>query len=102
MTRPAADVAVDFVRSERARISKIIPLTKWYLFGSVTRTKRPVSDIDLLVVCEQAEDCAIVRNELRDCCLKYPVHLMLMTRAEELELDFVVSESAKEIPGFAA
>lgn len=97
MTKPAADVAVDFVRSERARVSKITPRTKWYLFGSVTRAKRPVSDIDLLIVCDQDEDCAIVRNELRDSCLRYPIHLMLMTRAEEVELDFVKGEAAVEL-----
>jgi predicted nucleotidyltransferase len=66
-------------------------------FGSVTTTKRPVSDIDILVVCEQDADCAKVRSALADVCAEYPIHLLLMTRAEEAEVNFIRGEHAIEI-----
>ena len=59
--------------------------------------KRPVGDIDLLVVCKISADDAMVRAELAPVCSRFPIHLLLMTPAEEAEVKFIQGESAVEI-----
>jgi len=73
------------------------PTSRWYLFGSIATTKRPIGDIDLLVVSETAADCATIRAELDAICSQFPIHLLLMTTVEEAEVDFIQGESAIEI-----
>jgi len=97
MIASPADLAVDTVCNEMARIIALVPRSKWYLFGSITRHKRPVSDIDLLVVCESSADCARVRSSLAALCAEFPIHLLLMTQVEEAEVNFIKGEGALEI-----
>lgn len=73
------------------------PSSRWYLFGSVTTAKRPVGDIDLLVVCENTAECASARAELAAICTQFPIHLLLMTPNEEAEVEFIQSENAIEL-----
>ena len=70
---------------------------RWYLFGSATRSIAGAKDLDLLVVCEDGEASLVVRCELRDLCLRLPLHLLLLTRAEEAELGFVESQGCVAI-----
>jgi len=91
------ELVVDIVRNEMARIMELAPRSRWYLFGSITSNKRPVSDIDLLVVCESSEDCAKVRGGLAAVCAKFPIHLLLMTQVEEAEVNFIEGVRALEI-----
>jgi hypothetical protein len=97
MIGSAEDVAISALYEEVARIKGQMPSSRWYLFGSITTTKRPVGDIDLLVVCETPADCALVRAELEAVCSEFPIHLLLMTLREEAEVQFIKGESAVEI-----
>ena len=81
------------VQAIRARL----PESRWFFFGSITTSKRPVSDIDLFVVCETTDDCAIIRNGLGPIRERFPVHLLLMTAREEAEVNFIQGERAVEL-----
>jgi predicted nucleotidyltransferase len=100
MTDAPEDTALRVLYAEMQRIRARVPTSRWFFFGSITTTKRPVGDIDLLVVCKNTSDCTTVRAELASICARFPVHLLLMTSSEEAEVKFIRSESAVEItPG---
>ena len=97
MTVAPEEIAVGALCEEMQRIRAQLPTSRWYLFGSITTTKRPVGDIDLLVVCQTSADCTIVRAELASTCAQFPIHLLLMTSSEEMEVKFIQGESAIEV-----
>lgn len=97
MTDTAEDIVVRALHEEIPRVRGLVPNSRWYFFGSITTTKRPVGDIDLLVVCEADTDCAKVRAELASICAEFPIHLLLMTRREEADFQFIKGECAVEI-----
>lgn len=70
---------------------------RWYLFGSATKSIARAKDVDLLVVCESEQTALAVRHELRELCLRLPLHLLLLTHAEEGELGFVGSQGCVAI-----
>lgn len=86
--------AVELIGAEASRIGAMVTGSRWYLFGSILKDKRPISDIDLLVICETSEDCSTVRFELGAVCSEYPIHLLLMTFDEEREVEFVQGQGA--------
>lgn len=91
------EIAIPAMHEEMRRIRAQLPSSRWFLFGSITTTKRPVADIDLLVVCKTSADCATVRAELTLICARFPIHLLLMTTREEAEAGFIRGERAVEI-----
>ena len=91
------EIAVRALHKEMQRIRALVLNSRWFLFGSITTTKRPVGDIDLLVVCKSVADCTTVRTELTSICARFPIHLLLMTQREEGEIKFIVKERAVEI-----
>ncbi len=91
------EIAIRVLYNEMERIRTRVLGSRWFLFGSITTTKRPVGDIDLLVVCETVADCTTVRTELSSACARFPIHLLLMTQSEEAEMKFIVGERAVEI-----
>ncbi len=97
MTDALEDIAVRALYEEMQRIRARVQTSRWFIFGSITTTKRPVRDIDLLVVCKTTADCTTVRAELASICARFPVHLLLMTPSEEAEVKFIQGESAVEI-----
>ena len=97
MIETSEESAVRALHEEMQRIRALVSTSRWFLFGSITTTKRPVGDIDLLVVCETTADCTIVRTELTSICARFPIHLLLMTRREEGEINFIRSEKAVEM-----
>jgi predicted nucleotidyltransferase len=98
MTDVPEQIAVCALHEEMRRVrSSRVPTSRWYIFGSVRATKRPISDIDLLVVCETAAACTSVRVELAPICAQYPIHLLLMTTREEAEANFIQGQGAAEI-----
>lgn len=88
------ELALVSLTTEMRRIKFLVPESRWYLFGSITSTERPVGDIDVLVVTPTANYCEVVRAELTELLAAFPVHLLLMTEGEELELGFIKSERA--------
>ncbi len=96
MTGASDEIAVRALYGEMRRIRARVPTSRWYVFGSITTIKRPVGDIDLLVVCETTIACRLVRAELSQICARYPIHLLLMTTGEETEINFIEGEGAIE------
>ena len=100
MTNAPEEIAVCALYVEMQRIRARVLTSRWFFFGSITTTKRPVGDIDLLVVCKTTADCTTVRAELASICAQFPIHLLLMTPSEEAEVKFILGEGAVEItPG---
>jgi hypothetical protein len=100
MTDAPQAIALRALYDEFQRIRGRVPTSRWFFFGSITTTKRPVGDIDLLVVCETARDCISVRADLASICARFPIHLLLMTQSEEAEVKFIHGERAVELtPG---
>jgi len=97
MTDTLEETALCALYEEMQGIRVRAPTSRWYLFGSATTTKRPVGDIDLLVVCETTAECKTVRAGLASICAQFPIHLLLMTSSEERELEFIQGERAVEI-----
>lgn len=97
MIEAPEEIMLRALHKEMQRIGVRVPTSRWFLFGSITTTKRPVGDIDLLVVCKAAADCTTVRTELASICGQFPIHLLLMTQREEGEIKFILSERAVEM-----
>ena len=97
MTEAPEEIAVCALYEEMQRVGSRVPTSRWFLSGSITTTKRPVGDIDLLVVCMTNADCTTVRAELAPISAQFPIHLLLMTPCEEAEVKFIHAESAVEI-----
>ncbi len=83
--------------TEAQRIEKLAPDAIWYLFGSVLLAFERASDIDVMVLGDTDETVAIVRHELRGACVRLPLHLFLLTRDEEAELGFIVTEGCIQV-----
>ncbi len=94
MSAPLDQFALKLIRAEASRIAGIVTSSRWHLFGSILKDKRPINDIDLLVVCANAGDCGAVRLELGATCSEYPIHLLLMTFDEESEVKFIEGQDA--------
>jgi hypothetical protein len=97
MTDALEEIAIRSLYNEVQRIKDRVPHSQWYLFGSITTTKRPVDDFDLLVICKTAADCIAVRTELAAICEQLPIHLLIMTPSEEAEVNFIRRERAVEL-----
>lgn len=70
-----------------------------FLFGSITTGRRPVGDLDVLVVCADEAESDRARKIMSPACADYPVHLMIMTFAEEADLEFIAGVGAIEVDG---
>jgi|ERR1035437_6996358 hypothetical protein len=69
----------------------------WYGFGSFFSDAEVFSDIDLLVVCDTLDAAITIRRESNMICSLWPIHVLIMTRAECAETDFIVSEQCKPL-----
>jgi predicted nucleotidyltransferase len=85
------------MRLEQVRVS--LEGARTYLFGSITTGRRPAGDLDVLVVCADDVDSDRARKIMSSVCADYPVHLMIMTFAEEAELEFIAGVDAIEVDG---
>jgi hypothetical protein len=85
------------LRTEAKRVSKVVGQSIWYLFGSAIETFELAADIDILVLCDSLANVAPVRHELQEICSRLPLHLFLVTRDEEAELDFIATEGCRRI-----
>jgi hypothetical protein len=63
--------------------------TSLYLFGSALADAASAEDIDLLAVYGANVDSVALRVRMLTLCLRLPIHLLLMSREEEKELDFI-------------
>jgi predicted nucleotidyltransferase len=74
--------------------------TRWYLFGSHVRgTVSGDSDVDLLVVydSDSVADAKRLITAIWDFPMPQPLDLIVLSRAEEQEMNFVAKEGAELI-----
>lgn len=83
--------------TEILRVSKLVRDTKWYLFGSLLRTPQKAVDIDILVLYRSDDTAKMIRGELRETTLRFPIHLLFLSECDEAELDFIDSEQCVPI-----
>jgi hypothetical protein len=81
--------AVQFAVTEARAVSSRFPGSDWYLFGSSARNPEHAGDIDLLIVHDGNIESTRLRTELSALCMALPLHLTILTRAEESELNFI-------------
>jgi hypothetical protein len=85
------------LRVEAQRIDQLSPNAVWYLFGSTLESFQNAANIDLLILCADDDVASLVRHELQDTCLSFPLHLFLLTRQEEAELNFIAQEHCMKV-----
>ena len=80
---------VDELRAVLTSSGREFGATKWYIFGSASRSRKYAADIDLLVICANDE----VADHLRSIFSRYnfhrPMDLSILTEQEEEEISFV-------------
>ena len=81
-----------FLRAEILRVSKLVQDAEWYLFGSLLQAQQQAIDIDILILYRSDDTAEMIRDELREVTLRFPVHLLFLSEHEEAELDFIYSE----------
>jgi predicted nucleotidyltransferase len=69
----------------------------WYLFGSAQKDLSYASDIDLLVVCATHDMADAIRQAVDVDKLSRPIHLSILTQAEEAEVRFVKRQSCIQV-----
>ena len=87
-----SDEALVDILLEAKRITANLPRTVWYGFGSYFRRQDAFGDIDVLVVCSTPADAIVLRKNMNEICMRWPLHLLIMTEDEERETDFVASQ----------
>ena len=70
---------------------------EWFLFGSFLDCNSAPSDIDLLVIATGDECMDAIRVEVEDLVILFPVELLIMSRAEEEELNFITVTRAQKL-----
>jgi hypothetical protein len=68
-----------------------------YVFGSILKPNFHWTDVDILIVCDNAVDVPGVRPALASVCNGAPVALLVMSAAEESELDFVSGQGCQPL-----
>lgn len=91
------EILPSLLYAEILRVSKLVQDTKWYLFGSLLRSPRKAIDIDILILYRSDDTTKIIRGELREVTLRFPIHLIFLSECEESELDFINSEQCVPI-----
>jgi len=69
----------------------------WYGFGSFFDGAEVFSDVDLLAVCDTLNAAVRIRRESVIFCSLWPIHLLVMTREECSETDFIRSEACRPL-----
>jgi hypothetical protein len=82
---------------EIASVGQDVPATIWFLFGSAAVATTMPLDVDVLVLCPGDEEAIAVRRRIADLCLRFPIHLLVVTQQEERELDFIATQSCRKI-----
>lgn len=73
------------------------PSLRWFLFGSILTGRRPVGDVDLLVIYASDDEPAQVRHHLSVVASEIPLHVIFMTADEEIETHFIEVTRALEL-----
>lgn len=61
----------------------------WFVFGSALKRDAQSGDIDVLVIHERVGVPGLIRMNIRDRQIEFPLHFTFLTVDEARELDFV-------------
>jgi hypothetical protein len=75
----------------------LLSTADWYGFGSFFNGADVFSDIDLLAVCDTLDAAVQIRRASTVFCSLWPIHMLIMTRDEGSETDFIISEECKPL-----
>lgn len=94
MRRPAAAAALCTLADG---LGVLAGGSTWYLFGSVDREEPGAADIDLLILCRDADQADRLRTAIDPDMLGLPLDLSLMTYDEAKEAKAVERQRARKI-----
>jgi hypothetical protein len=75
----------------------LLSTADWYGFGSFFNGAQVFSDIDLLAVSDTLDAGVQIRRESTTFCSLWPIHMLIMTREECSETEFLISEECKPL-----
>jgi predicted nucleotidyltransferase len=78
-------------------LSRDVPDSAWYLFGSIIRRDPLPSDVALLIVYQNDADAPNLRRGLAHLSHLLPLHLLLLRKDEENELHFIKQQKTVRI-----
>ena len=78
-----------------ASAMKPFSTVRGYVFGSVLKSNFRWTDVDVLVVCDDIVDVPSVRPALASVCDRAPIDLLVMSAAEEKQLNFVFEQGCR-------
>jgi predicted nucleotidyltransferase len=84
---------IDAVKKLASDLPACSEEVRWYLFGSALRDASRSADFDIAVVCRR-DLAPIVREHLAPWSTRWPVHLMILTPAEDASLRFTEEQRA--------
>ncbi|MBT9471823.1 MAG: nucleotidyltransferase domain-containing protein [Phenylobacterium sp.] len=82
-----------------ATLCERLPTTRWYGFGSFFNGRASFSDIDILAVSRDERESLDVRKALSELSSAWPIHLIVMTKDEAVETDFVARQGCRLLTG---
>ena len=88
---------VPAVRELATRTNASVGQASWYLFGSAKKELSSASDIDMVVICQTHNTADAIRRAVNVDQFARPIHLSILTRAEEDELGFVDKQGCFQI-----
>jgi predicted nucleotidyltransferase len=80
-----------------AKTNSNVGEANWYLFGSAKEGLSDASDIDLLIICQTHGMADAVRRAVDVDQLTRPIHLSILTQAEEAEIGFVKKQDCIQV-----
>ncbi|HBR14499.1 MAG TPA: hypothetical protein DD723_03015 [Candidatus Omnitrophica bacterium] len=85
------------LRNRARKLDSTLVGLKWYIFGSLLEDKKCSADVDILIIYEMETSSKIIKSHLQDLDLLLPLHMMLMTSEEEVELRFLEKNRTLQI-----
>jgi hypothetical protein len=83
----------DLATRTNARVGE----ASWYLFGSAQEELSNASDIDLVVICQTHGMADAVRRAVDLDRFVRPIHLSILTKAEEAEICFIRKQGCIQV-----
>jgi predicted nucleotidyltransferase len=91
------DELVSAVKDLAMRTNANVGEANWYLFGSALKGLSDASDIDLVVVCQTHGLADAIRRAVDVDQLGRPIHLSILTQAEQTEIRFVEKQGCVQV-----
>ena len=92
-----SDELFSAIRDLAVRTNANVGEANWYLFGSTQERLSDAADIDLLVICQTNDMADAVRRAVDVDELARPIHLSILTQAEEVEIRFVKRQGCIQV-----